>query len=112
MAILKSSAAARRLLGRPSPCVGREREIRRLLEMDYPHADFVTLVCDNLNTHDIASLYATFDAETAHHALHELLVRLVGIDSLHLARELHLQVRCETDKGLMIGVVEEFLIEH
>ena len=25
----------------------------------------MTLVCDNLNTHDIASLYHTFDSETA-----------------------------------------------
>ena len=41
-------------------------EVRQLLEVDYPHAEKVTLVCDNLNTHDIASLYATFEAETAH----------------------------------------------
>jgi len=40
-------------------------EVRRLLDEDYPDAEFVTLVCDNLNTHDIASLYHTFDAETA-----------------------------------------------
>lgn len=41
-------------------------EVKQLLEVDYPKAELVTLVCDNLNTHDIASLYATFDAETAH----------------------------------------------
>ncbi len=41
-------------------------EIRRLLDEDYPTAKRVTLVCDNLNTHDIASLYTAFDAETAH----------------------------------------------
>jgi hypothetical protein len=41
-------------------------EIRRLLDEDYPDAERVTLVCDNLNTHDIASLYFAFDAETAH----------------------------------------------
>lgn len=41
-------------------------EIRTLLEVDYPHAQVVTLVCDNLNTHDIASLYHTFDAASAH----------------------------------------------
>ncbi len=40
-------------------------EVRRLLEEDYPEAQLVTLVCDNLNTHDIASLYHAFDAETA-----------------------------------------------
>ena len=41
-------------------------EVKQLLEVDDPKAELVTLVCDNLNTHDIASLYATFDAETAH----------------------------------------------
>jgi len=40
-------------------------EIRRMLDEDYPSAETVTLVCDNLNTHDFASLYHTFDAETA-----------------------------------------------
>ena len=39
--------------------------IEQLLEVDYPQAKKVTLVCDNLNTHDIASLYFTFQAETA-----------------------------------------------
>lgn len=41
-------------------------EVKRLIEQDYPQAARVTLVCDNLNTHDIASLYAAFDATTAH----------------------------------------------
>jgi hypothetical protein len=41
-------------------------EVRHLLEVDYPQAELVTLVCDNLNTHDLASLYLAFDAETAH----------------------------------------------
>lgn len=41
-------------------------EVRRLLEVDYPDAERVTLVCDNLNTHDIASLYEAFPAEEAH----------------------------------------------
>lgn len=40
-------------------------EVRRLLDEDYPEAETVTLVSDNLNTHDVASLYHTFDAETA-----------------------------------------------
>jgi hypothetical protein len=40
-------------------------EVRQLLEVDYPQAKLVTLVCDNLNTHDVASLYFTFDADTA-----------------------------------------------
>lgn len=40
-------------------------EVRRLLEDDYPQAETVTLVCDNLNTHDFASLYLAFDPQTA-----------------------------------------------
>jgi DDE superfamily endonuclease len=40
-------------------------EIRRLLEEDYPYARRVKLVCDNLNTHSIASLYEAFPAEQA-----------------------------------------------
>ena len=41
-------------------------EIRTLLEEDYPQAERVTLVCDNLNTHDPASLYEAFEPSVAH----------------------------------------------
>jgi recombinational DNA repair ATPase RecF len=34
--------------------------------VDYPKARKVKLVCDNLNTHNIASLYETFLAAVAH----------------------------------------------
>jgi hypothetical protein len=47
-------------------------EVRQLLEDDYPHAETVTLVCDNLNTHSLASLYYRFDAETAGRLRHRL----------------------------------------
>ena len=40
-------------------------EIRILLEVDYPQATCVTVVCDNLNTHSYSSLYEAFGAETA-----------------------------------------------
>jgi hypothetical protein len=40
-------------------------EVRQLLEEDYPLARKVTLVCDNLNTHSIASLYEAFPAHQA-----------------------------------------------
>jgi len=40
-------------------------EVKILIDDDYPDAEEVTLVCDNLNTHDFASLYFQFDAETA-----------------------------------------------
>jgi hypothetical protein len=42
------------------------QEIRQLLEQDCPDARKIHLVCDNLNTHDIASLYEAFPAEQAH----------------------------------------------
>ena len=35
-------------------------QIRILLEEDYPYAEVVVLVMDNLNTHSIGSLYAAF----------------------------------------------------
>jgi hypothetical protein len=41
-------------------------EVRRLPDQDYPEAERVTLVCDNLNTHHLASLYEAFPAEEAH----------------------------------------------
>ena len=55
-------------------CAGRDnrtrvdwaQEIKHLLDVDFPNAKKVRLVCDNLNTHHIASLYETFPAEEAH----------------------------------------------
>ena len=40
-------------------------EVRHLLDEVYPDAVRVTLVCDNLNTHKIASLYKAFEAQEA-----------------------------------------------
>lgn len=40
-------------------------EIRELLDVDYPKVKKVILVCDNLNTHKIASLYEAFVPEEA-----------------------------------------------
>ena len=40
-------------------------EIRHLLEVDFPEAERVILVCDNLNTHKIGSLYTAFQAPLA-----------------------------------------------
>lgn len=40
-------------------------EIKRLLDEDFPRAKAVRLVCDNLNTHHIASLYEAFPADEA-----------------------------------------------
>lgn len=40
-------------------------EIRILLDEDYPDADRIILICDNLNTHTVASLYKAFPAHEA-----------------------------------------------
>ncbi len=40
-------------------------EIKELLEGDYPEAERVILVCDNLNTHKVASLYEAFQPQEA-----------------------------------------------
>lgn len=40
-------------------------EMRILLEEDYPDAEKVILVCDNLNTHKVASFYEAFPPEQA-----------------------------------------------
>ena len=41
------------------------QEVKSLLEMEYPDADQVVLICDNLNTHKMASLYKAFPAAQA-----------------------------------------------
>ena len=41
------------------------RQIDTLLTVDYPHAEKVRLIMDNLNTHTIGSLYQAFPAEYA-----------------------------------------------
>ena len=39
--------------------------MKRLVDEDYPHAERITLVMDNLNTHEIASLYHAFEPQEA-----------------------------------------------
>ena len=41
-------------------------QVERLLTIDYPNAEQVILVMDNLNTHNIASLYQAFPPEKAY----------------------------------------------
>lgn len=40
-------------------------QIRILVDTDYPDAEKIVLVCDNLNTHNISSLYETFEPAEA-----------------------------------------------
>ena len=41
------------------------RQVRRLVDKDYPQARKITLVMDNLNTHSLASLYEAFEPAEA-----------------------------------------------
>ena len=45
--------------------VDSAEEVKHLLDEVYPDVERVTLVCDNLNTHKIASLYKAFPADEA-----------------------------------------------
>lgn len=47
-------------------------QIKKLVDEDFPAARKIMLVCDNLNTHSIASLYETFPAEEAHRLARKL----------------------------------------
>jgi hypothetical protein len=47
-------------------------QIRKLVDEDFPAAKVIRLVCDNLNTHAVASLYETFPAAEAHRLARKL----------------------------------------
>jgi hypothetical protein len=56
----------RRIEARPQRTkVDWAHQVERLLNIDYPAAEKVVLVMDNLNTHGIGSLYEAFDPEQA-----------------------------------------------
>ena len=63
-------------------------QIKRLVNEDFPQATAIRLVCDNLNTHTIASLYETFPAPEAH----------------RLARKL--EIHCTPRNGSWLNVAE------
>ncbi|MBR1575989.1 MAG: transposase [Bacteroidales bacterium] len=41
------------------------QEIKQLVDEDFPDVEKIVLVCDNLNTHDISSLYEAFEPAEA-----------------------------------------------
>jgi transposase len=47
-------------------------QIKQLLDVQYPTATKVVLICDNLNTHKPAALYKTFEPEEARRLLNRL----------------------------------------
>ncbi|NIA07029.1 MAG: hypothetical protein GWP14_05245 [Actinobacteria bacterium] len=47
-------------------------EVKELLDKDYPDAERVILVCDNLNTHKVASFYEAFEPTEARRLVERL----------------------------------------
>lgn len=47
-------------------------EMKHLLDNDYPNSDKVLVVCDQLNTHKLASLYEAFEPATARRLVERL----------------------------------------
>ena len=41
-------------------CVDWTHQVKRLVDVDFPDAEKIVLVMDNVNTHSLASLYRTF----------------------------------------------------
>ena len=57
------------------------QEMREMLEEDYPDAEAVVLVCDNLNTHKAASLYEAFEPAEAQRMSDQAVGILRAIDA-------------------------------
>lgn len=47
-------------------------QIKQLIDVQFPEADVIRLVMDNLNTHTPASLYKAFEPEEAHRLVLQL----------------------------------------
>ena len=87
-------------------------EVRRLLEEDYPHARRIRLVCDNLNTHTIASLYAAFPAAEAHRLARRLEIHYTPRNGSWLnVAEIELSVLGRQCLDRRIGTAEELATE-
>jgi hypothetical protein len=83
-------------------------EVRRLLEEDYPQAKKVRLVCDNLNTHHIASLYEAFPAEEARALARRLEIHYTPRSGSWLnVAEIELSVLARQCLARRIGTAEE-----
>ncbi len=83
-------------------------QIRELLEKDYPRARKIKLVCDNLNTHTIASLYKAFPAALAHELARRLEIHYTPRNGswLNMA-EIELSVLSRQCLDRRIGSAEE-----
>lgn len=83
-------------------------QIRKLLDEDYPLARKIKLVCDNLNTHSIASLYEAFPAEEAHRLARRLEIHYTPRNGSWLnVAEIELSVLSRQCLNRRIGSPEE-----
>lgn len=83
-------------------------QVRVLLEEDYPAARKVTLVCDNLNTHTTAALYAAFPAEQARALARRLDIRHTPVHGSWLnVAEIELSVLARQCLDRRIGSADE-----
>lgn len=87
-------------------------QVRILLEVDYPNAPKVCLVMDNLNTHNIASLYAAFPAHKAFSLAQRLEIHFTPKHGswLNIA-EIELSVMERQCLGRRIGGIERLRCE-
>lgn len=87
-------------------------EVRRLLDEDYPDAEVVRLVCDNLNTHTDAALYEAFPAAEAHRLARRLEIRHTPVHGSWLnAAEIELSILADQCLDRRIGSAEELRAE-
>lgn len=87
-------------------------QIRRLLDEDYPRARKVKLVCDNLNTHSIASLYEAFPAAEAHRLARRLEIHYTPRNGSWLnVAEIELSVLAKQCLDRRIGTAAELKAE-
>jgi DDE superfamily endonuclease len=83
-------------------------QIRMLLEVDYPQAKKVKLVCDNLNTHTTAALYEAFPAEQARALAKRLEIHYTPVHGSWLnVAEIELSVLAKQCLDRRIGSSEE-----
>lgn len=83
-------------------------QVRVLLEEDYPAARRVRLVCDNLNTHTAAALYAAFPAERARALARRLDIRHTPVHGSWLnVAEIELSVLARQCLDRRIGTAAE-----
>jgi hypothetical protein len=87
-------------------------QVRVLLEVDYPEAKKVKLVCDNLNTHTTASLYEAFPAPQARALSERLEIHYTPVHGSWLnVAEIELSVLARQCLDRRIGSAKELAAE-